>query len=146
MKRLLIVADLGRMKAYRISKDDDDPTTSPAFEDLKDIDLENRHSRVSDRFTYQAGRMSHGPGGNSVGERHREQAEVEGNQLLAIAGHIDAVAQGADETICLAAPKTILAKLRDSLSAGVRQRIVKDLPLDLVKVPKRELLQRFELA
>lgn len=146
MKRLLIVADLGRMKAYRITKNDDDPTTSPAFEDIKDVDLENRHSKVSERFTYQAGRMSHGVGANSVGERHQEEAEAHSHQLRAIADQIDAVAIGGDDEICLAAPKTIMAKLLELLNDKVRNRIIKNLPLDLVKLPKRELLQRFGMA
>lgn len=147
MNALMIVADLGRMKAYRITRDELQPNTSPAFEDLADEDLENQHSRVSDRVTDKAGRFAYGAGSIAVGERHQEEKVAEENQLQAIAGRINNVASnGNGAPIYLAAPQTMLRNLLDALDPSVRQRIKRDLALDLVKTPKLELLKRFELA
>lgn len=146
MNLMMIVTDLGRMKAFRITRDDDDPTESPAFTDLADDNLENRHSKVSNRVTDQAGRFPSGKGGMAVGERHSEEEEARHTQLQAIAGRINRIASGENTPIYLAAPPTILHKLLDELTADVRQRIGKDLALDLVKAPKLDLLKRFGLA
>ena len=146
MNVLMIVTDLGRMKAFRITRDDDDPTTSPAFTDLADDDLENSHSKVSDRVTDQAGRFPTGNGGMAIGERHNEEEEARQHQLDAIVDRIHSVASGEKTPIYLAAPQTILGQLFDKLGADIRHRVRKDLPLDLVKAPKLDLLKRFELA
>ena len=41
MKSLIVVADLGRMKVYRVTRDELDEAASPAFEDVADVDLVN---------------------------------------------------------------------------------------------------------
>ncbi|MFC7336614.1 host attachment protein [Haloferula chungangensis] len=146
MNALIIVADLGRMKSYRITRDDLDPTTSPAFTDIADVDLANQHSKVSDRVTDKAGRFDYGPGSQSVGERQSEQDEAETRQLHSMAEAINRTAGSGNEDIYLAAPKEIIAKLVNSLTAGVGKRIRNKLPLNLVKSPKLELLDRFGIS
>lgn len=142
MNSLIIVADLGRMKAYRITQDDLQPDSPPSFTNLADIDLENQHSKVSDRFTYQAGRSK----GHTVGERHSEREEAEGQQLDSMAETINEVVKTEGGEIYLAAPQTILRPLLDALDTKVRGRVKRDLGLNLVKAPKLDLLKRFELA
>ena len=146
MNSMIIVADLGRMKAYRLTRDELQPNTSPAFEDLADVDLENQHSHISDRVTDKAGRFNYGAGSIAVGERHSEEDQAETRQLQAIAESIDQVA-GSDQTdIYLAAPQPMIRQLLDAINPRVRKRIRKDLPLNLVKAPKLDLMKRFELA
>ena len=142
----MIVTDLGRMKAFRLTRDEDAPNTSPAFTDLVDDDLENLHSKVSDRVTDQAGRFPSGPSGMANDERHSEEEEARQNQLQSIAERINKVAGEENGDIYLAAPATMQRQLLSELSAGVRRRILRNLALDLVKVPKLELLRRFEIA
>jgi len=146
MYSLIIVADLGRMKAYRITRDELQPNSPPSFEDLADIDLENQHSKVSDRFTYQAGRFKSGTGSASAGERLSEEERAEGQQLEAMAETISDVAAATEGKIYFAAPQTVLRQLVGALKAEVRQRITRELPLNLVKAPKLDLLKRFELS
>lgn len=146
MNSMIIVTDLGHMKAYRITRDELQPNTSPAFEDLADVDLENQHSRVSARVTDKAGRFSYGPGSIAVGERHNEEDEAKEHQLQAIVENINKVAGSDGHHIYLAAPQTIIRHLIESLRPQVRQRIRRNLALNLVKAPKLELLRRFELA
>ncbi|BCX49608.1 conserved hypothetical protein [Haloferula helveola] len=142
---MIIVTDLGHMKAYRITRDDLQPDTSPAFEDVADIDLENQHSKVSDRVTDKAGRFSYGPGSKSVGERHSEQDEAEKSQLRGIAEAVNGTAGSDNTDIYLAAPKEIVGDLVDSLTPLVRKRIRAKLALNLVKSSKLDLLDRFQL-
>ena len=145
MKSLIILADLGRVKAYRIRHDELDPASSPAFEDLVDVDLKNRHSRVSERVTDKAGRFGCGKGSASVGESHNEQQEAQTHQLHDIAQVINAAAQEDHGAIYFAAPKEIIRDLADSLSHDVVVRIRTKLALNLVKAPKLDLLERFGL-
>ena len=146
MNILMIVTDLGRMRAFRITRDDIDPTTSPEFNDLADEDLENRHSRVSDRVTDQAGRFPAAVGRMSIGERHGEDLEARNRQLADIARCIDKAANDDDAEVYLAAPPAILKPLLKTIAKGVRQRIRKCLALDLVKSPKLDLLAKFGIA
>ena len=145
MTSLIILADLGRVKAYRITNDELDPNTSPAFEDLADIDLQNQHSKVSDRVTDKAGRFSYGPGSQTAGENLHEQEEAESQQLDKIAGVITDAAKTESCDIYLAAPKEIIKDLTAALDKAVTKRIRTKLPLNLVKTPKLELLERFGL-
>ncbi len=146
MKSLIILADLGRVKAYRITHDDLDPKSSPAFEDVLDVDLENQHSRVSDRYSDKAGRFSYGPGSKAVGEKHSEQAEAEVQQLKGVAQSINEAAKTDTGDIFFAAPREIVKSLLDKLEPSIRKRIRSELPLNLVKVPKLKLLERFAIA
>lgn len=145
MTSLIVLADLGRVKAYRITRDELDPNESSAFEDIADVNLANQHSKVSDRVTDKAGRFSYGAGSKSVGESHHEQQEAESHQLKDVAEVINEIAANHKEDIHLAAPKEIIGVLTDALDAGVLKRIRKQLPLNLVKLPKLELLERFGL-
>lgn len=146
MNLVLIVADLGRVKAFRLTRNDDDPHASPAFADLLDDDLENQHSRVGERMTDQAGRFPSGPSGMAAGERHSEEEQARHNQLQAIAAVINGLAGREEGGIYIAAPQTLLRHLVDTLDSDVRQRIVKEVPRGLVKTPKLDLLKRFELG
>lgn len=146
MNLILVVADLGRVKAFRLVRDDDDPGTSPSFEDLLDVDLDNQHSRVSDRVTDQAGRFPSGPSGMAIGERHSEEESARKKQLQEIAETINELASRENGNICLAAPQPMLRQLLDDLDAPVRARLIKELALDLVKAPKLDLLERFGLG
>lgn len=145
MTSFIILADLGRVKAYRISRDELDPKSSLAFEDLADVDLENKHSKVSKRVTDKAGRFGYGSGSKALSESHSEQDAVEHQQLLGIAEVINNTASGQDAAIYFAAPKEILGELIDFIDAGVRKRIRVTLPFNLVKFPKLKLLERFGL-
>lgn len=146
MNALIVVTDLGRMKTYRLTKDDLQPGTSPAFEDVADVDLENLHSQVSGRVTDKAGRFAYGAGSIAVGERHSEEEQAEIDQLHAISESIQKTVSGETTDIYLAAPQPMIRQLLESLPAGLTQRIRKQLPLNLVKAPKLDLLKRFGLG
>ena len=150
MKKLIVIADLGSLKAYRVIRNENDP--SPVFELAADTAFADAHQRVLDRVTDQAGRFPSGGqcregGGMSYGERHNEAEEVRKAQLRKLAGEINALARTEQcRTIYLAAPKTINNRLLDLLDSAVRPCVRRNLALDLTKAPKLELLRRFEEA
>lgn len=146
MKSLIILADLGRVKAYRITRDELDPKSSPAFEDVLDVDLDNQHSRVSDRYSDKAGRFSYGPGSKALGEKHSEQEEAEAQQLNGVAQTINEAAMRNSGEIFFAAPKQIVKSLLNKIEPSIRKRIRAELPLNLVKSPKLKLLERFAIT
>lgn len=145
MKTLVIATDLGRLKAYRVTQEMDEP--SPKFEEICDEDFANRHSRYANRNTDQAGRFPSGLSGMTHGERHGEanqarldQAKLVAEKIVELAG----VEPGCD--IFFAAPQAISAELLQHIDGSVAGRIRKQLALDLVKVPRLELWRRFEEA
>ena len=147
MNRLIITADLGRLKIYRITQET--PEEKPSIDLEADHDFSNDHSRFENRDTDSAGRFPQGgssqtQSGMSYGERHGEIAEAEKSQLQRIAGCINEAVAG-EEGLYLAAPQTIHRRLIDSLDQGVQDTIIEVLPLDLNKAEKLDLLRRFNL-
>ena len=143
MKTLIVATDLGRLRAYRAVQDFDDP--SPTIETVREEDFEDRHSRVANRVTDQAGRFPSGNEGMSYGERHGESEEARQAQLRLVADAVNEVAESEPEMeIYFAAPQSIFSRLREMIGPTVNSRISKSLALDLVKVPKLDLLRRFE--
>lgn len=145
MKTLVIATDLGRLKAYRVTQEMDEP--SPKFEEICDEDFANRHSRYANRNTDQAGRFPSGLSGMTHGERHGEANQARQDQAKLVAEAIIELASGEGECdIFFAAPQTISGDLLHQLDPSVTGRIQKQLALDLVKVPRLELWRRFEEA
>src|SRR5579862_3873213 len=68
--KLIILADLGRLKAYRVSRDA--LTGNSKLELIENLDLAEAHGRMLDKVSDKAGRfpVSAGSGGMSIGENH----------------------------------------------------------------------------
>jgi hypothetical protein len=62
--KLLIVADLGLLKAYKL---DYTPNHTPRLEHLEEVVLEEAHSRVIDKVTDMAGRHVSPTQKNTIG-------------------------------------------------------------------------------
>ncbi len=63
-KTLLIVADLGLLRAYRETKNMVD--RQPHLELIEELKLENAHQKLSDQVTDQAGRFPRGGGAANI--------------------------------------------------------------------------------
>lgn len=139
MKKLLIATDLGQLRAYRSEQEFDDP--SPTIDLIRESDFLGRHHLFADRDTDQAGRFREGL---SDGEPHAETGEAERVRMRQVAQAVTTLAEAEGEAeIYFAAPKPVHRQLLALLGAAVRNRIRKSLELDLVKLPRRELLRRF---
>jgi hypothetical protein len=142
--KLLIVADLGRVKAYML---DYTLYNTPRLEQLEEIALEEAHNRLLDKVTDEAGR--HGSPtqknwGAPLADDHNLQLEFKRRLIRQISDHIQRLVERSGCDICwLAAQKEINQKILEELPPAVCKRIKKNLPRDLTKLEQKELLDQF---
>ena len=140
---LLIVADLGELKAYRVVKKegifDNELKVSYVPEPITDLDYIAGHKKVQDLVSDEAGRFGH-----SHGEAHNLEKEIEKRTLKDIATDIDTIVskEGAQKLL-LAFPQVHFSELMEHLSPQTTQKILKGLPEDLIKTPRDKLLSHF---
>jgi len=146
---LVIVADLGLLRAYRVVQGVTD--RQPHLELVEELKPENARQKLSEQVTDAAGRFSKGGGtyhvaGNlSVGERHNLELEQTRRLVSLLAGKINALlADDRVEGCWLAASSPIHLQLLDELTAAGRARIYETLALDLTKVPPAALIEKLQ--
>ena len=114
--KLLIVADLGLVKAYKL---DFTPNHTPRLEQLEEIVLEEAHGRLLDKVTDEAGR--HGSptqknGGAPLADDHNFKLELRRRLICQISDHIRRLIERSGCDVCwLAAHKEINQKILDEL-------------------------------
>jgi hypothetical protein len=149
MKKLIVIADLGRLRVLRVREDDlaGGPTH---LEELTDEVTKGSPERISDVVTDQQGRFaSGGPAGQGAGggagDRHGLEAEMARQSLVGLAAQIDeTVAAAADGgNWLLAAPQAILKQLEEKLSPASREHLHWRVPGDLTKLTLKALEKRF---
>jgi hypothetical protein len=143
---MVVVTDLACLKAYRI--DPSPQHSAPRLELVDEFHSADAHERLVDKVSDQSGRFSRG-GGNggvamSAGERHNILLEQRKRQVRQLAGRLGTLLSRVEIQRCLlAASKEINSQLIEELPATVRSKIQKNLPADLTKVDKSELLGHF---
>ena len=150
---IIVVADLGQLKAYRVvTTTGIDPQESMQvshvnrtgtekkstnLELILDTDYLEAHKRISEDMSDKTGRF-----GASTGESHNMLLEKERRGLKQIADDINTlIAKEAPGKWCLAFPRETnpqLSKLLDT------QKLVKNIPSNLTKINKSKLLSHFE--
>jgi len=147
---LVLVTDFGGFKAFRL--ENDHPHSSPRLElleEYKDIDANRRLgdqvSDLSGRFPRRTGPAGTG-GAMSDGERHNIQLEKRKRGVRKLAGRLDSLMQNPEIEQCfLAASREIMNPLLQELSPGARSKIGINIPADLMKASKVELLKQFRV-
>src|SRR5215469_3987294 len=148
MNTLLVVADLGGYKAFRL-ENNNNPKHSPRLELLEQFTNPQAHGRLVDRVSDQAGRFPRAPGGRAVGamsdgERHNIELESRKRFIRELAQRLNMLARGQEVDRCfLAASREIIHPLLLQLDAKVRAKIVKNIPADLTKFGSMDILSRF---
>lgn len=152
---IIIVADLGQLKAYRVVKKSGvDPhetmqvthvnrtseeKTSMNLELICDVDYVSPHTHISEEMSDKPGRFD-----VSTGEPHNMKLEKERRGLKQVADDINGlIAKEAPESWCLAFPQETNRQLEEMLDAPAKQKLAKNLPSDLTKVHTDQLLSRF---
>ena len=142
---LVIVADRGTLKAYRV---DETPTRGPSLHLIQAFDLTDAHGRLIDKVTDLAGRfpVSDGAGihhGASIAESKLE-TETDRRIYKQLAEQILKIIErnGQDGWSFAAAPD-IHKAIVDLLPGNVRDRIVEHVKSDLVKVESAKLAAHF---
>lgn len=144
MNKIIFTVDLGHFKAYRMFRN---PMESTRIELIKSYDTIEGHEKMGDLLTDQAGRFGLAGGKSGVkgnGEAHAVSTENIKRIMKKIAGNIVSVL---DSEQCqgwyLAAPKAVNNQILDSLDRKVRSRLDKNVPADLTKMSKTEILRYF---
>ena len=144
---LVVVADLGRFKAFRLENSDE--TRTPRLELLEEFMNVGAHGKLVDKVTELSGRFPRGGARSaenamSDGERHNIELEMRKRLVRQLAEHFNALARGRDFERCLlAASRDINHQLLDELEPAVRAKIEKIIPSDLTKVGRGQLMSYF---
>ncbi len=144
---LLVVADLGGFKAFKV--ENNQVNRSPRLELLEEFDNAQAHGRLVDRVSDLSGRFPRGVGTKnggamSDGERHNIALESRKRQVRQIAQRINVLARDQEVERCLlAASKEINHQLVEELEPQVRAKIAKNIPADLTKLERAAILTRF---
>ncbi|MGH7938663.1 MAG: host attachment protein [Bryobacteraceae bacterium] len=142
---LIIVADRGSLKAYRV---EDTPTRGASLQLVQALELTDAHGRYDDKLTDQAGRfpVSDGNGrhANSIAERTALETETEKRICKQLADRIsEVVKKEATDGWSFAAPAPIHAAISDLLPRPIRNRVVEHVKSGLVKTEPAKLRNHF---
>jgi hypothetical protein len=148
---LIIVADLGLLRAYRVIQGFTD--RQPHLELLEELQPPSAHEKLSDQVADQSGRFPRGSGaGNiagdlSAGERHDLEEEQQRRLIRQLADRINELLEDGNVDRCsIAASAPIHRQLYRAIDAPARIKIGQVLPLDLTKVQPKDLLCHFQTS
>lgn len=142
---LIIVADRGGVKAYRVN---DTPNRGASLQLVQAFDITDAHGRYDEKLTDQAGRfpVSDGNGrhANAIAERTALETENERRICRQLAEHIaDIVKRESAEGWSFAAPSSIHTSITELLPSSIRNRVVEHVKSDLVKTEPSKLSTHF---
>ena len=147
MNTLLVVADLGGFKAFKL--ENHNSHRSPRLEFLEQFDNRAAHGRLVDRVSDLSGRFPRGTGmkaagAMSDGERHNIELETRKRFVRQLAQRLNALARSQEVERCyLAASREINHQLLEELDPQLRSKIARNVPADLTKLERAELISRF---
>lgn len=145
---IIIVADSGSLKAYRISETS--TVHKRKAEVIKQVRYEAAHKKLSDTLSDRAGRFR-GSGdarsnAKSSGEAHNLKTELKKKVVKHLAHDIEGVIGNSPaEFYYVSMPKTIHNAVLDELRTSTRKRITKDISADLIKEPLDKVRIRFKV-
>jgi hypothetical protein len=145
-RTIIIAADLGHFKAYRITKDPMEK--SPRVMLIEGYDSIEGHGKLGDKLSDSAGRFVRGGGkkesAKGAGERHNIELETEKKIIKMIARDIDdLIVREKCEKWCLAAAEKINGQIVEKLTPEVKIKLDKNIAADLTKIDKSEILGHF---
>lgn len=146
MKRIIITADLGRFKAYRITQA---PLESTRTDLLKSYDSIEGREKLGEKLSDTAGRFMGGGGRDKTsrgyGQPHNLEHDIEKKAAKMIAHNIEAVITAEKcKAWYLAAPEKINSLILNNLSKPVKEKMLKNISADLTTIDKSEVLGYFE--
>lgn len=142
---LVVVADRGSLKAYRV---DDTPTRGPSLHLVQAINITDAHGKLIDKVTDFAGRFAVADGagahhGASIAETKLE-TETDRRIYRQLADQIAKIVKNdAANGWSFAATSDIHGAIVDLLPDNVRDRIVEHVKSDLVKIEPARLHSHF---
>jgi len=154
MNTLLVVADLGGFKAFRLENNQLETNNrrlkqSPRLELVEQFNNPDAHDRLVDKVSDQAGRFprrtgTRSAGAMSDGERHNIELESRKRFVRRLAQRINILATNPEVDRCfLAASREINHTLLEELTPQVQAKITKNIPADLTKLGQMQILRHF---
>lgn len=146
MSELIITADLGRIRAFRITQELGEPER---MQEIANAELQSKPGPLSEDVSDSAGRFPRGgrvdaTGGMSIGEATQKEMEEEKRSIESVAQRVnDLVAREKPEKWHLAAAAPINRRLVDLLSPAIQDGLRTNLPVDLTKHPIKDIESRF---
>ena len=143
---LLVLADVGHLKAYRFRTDTGGST--PKLELLENFETQVPN-HLSEEVTDQAGKyrkgsVHGGPSNLSDGEQHNIDLERRRRALREIARHINHLVRRESPEACfLAAGSEINNALMDELEPQARSAIKKNITANLTRLNQEEVIRHF---
>lgn len=142
--QLLIIADRGNIKAYRVEAVPGRGATAHLLESHR---IEEAHGRYQDKFSDQAGSFPNGGtngAANSIAERMTLDAEIQMRCFREAASLIMKIlATYQPERWAFAAPSEINGAILDGLPSKMQQKLVQNVPKDILKIESNKLLNYF---
>jgi hypothetical protein len=147
MNEIIIVADLGHLKAFRMTRN---PLglESPKIELIKSCAFIEAHAKSSDKFSDSAGRYYVGSGkkgtGAGFGEPHHIESEAEKRLIAQFAEDIKAlILKEGCEKWYFAADSGINGRIIEKLDSSIKAKLKKNITANLTKATKSKILSRF---
>ena len=145
---LIVVADLGCFKAYRL--ENHQPNQSPRLELVEEFTDADAHGKLVDKVSDLSGRFPRRTGASNMaaamsdGERHNIELEGRKRLVRQLAQRLNVLLRNKEVERCLlAASREINHQLLDELEPQVRAKIEKNVPADLTKLERAEILRHF---
>ena len=145
---LIVVTDLGCFKAFRLENHHLHPTRHLTL--VEEFNNADAHGKLVDKVTDLSGRfprssgMAGARGAMSDGERHNIELESRKRLVRQLAERFNVLARGPEVECCLlAASREINHQLLEELEPAVRAKIEKNVPADLTKLERAEILRHF---
>ena len=145
MKLVIITADLGHFKAYRVSEG---TGKSPKVELIENHDSIEGHSKLGAKLSDVAGRFTGGGGKGEIakgyGEPHHLKMDIDKKLVKVIAADINnLIKKEACDNWHLAAGEKINNEIIKILDPAVRSKLDKNVTADLTNIPKSKVLSYF---
>ena len=144
---LVVVADLACFKAFLL---DNHSNRTPRLVLVEQFDNADAHGKLVDKVTDLSGRFPRGTGRSgeggamSDGERHNIELEKRKRLVRALGRRLNTLAREPEVERCfLAASREINHQLVEELEPQVRAKILKNIPADLTKMERPEILRHF---
>jgi len=149
MEKLIIIADLGHIRALELRKASDDPQEKDHLIKHSEITLDEHPMSRGEVVTDKSGRFGQGggageAGGMSYGEEHNLASELERKALEHLAERIAGlVSECGNPEWLLVAPQPILPRLQKGLPKTCQACLTETVGGNLTKEPHAKLERRF---
>ncbi len=148
MEKLIILADRGTLKAYKL--DHSRTQGRPHIEEVEEVDVVSGNTPISEKTTHQQGRHPDKRRGQvameqmSTSEAQGLEAEEERKSIAEIQDQINRLlARHSSLGWSFAAPSTINEQILNGIDPDKKDRLLENLDLNLTNQPKDEVKERF---